>query len=181
MYLKEGKLDDALRELSKGFGPPTRERSLRAARALTEAYLKRGERDKSVALCNAILGTGAAAVEEYNSLAVAYQQMGKLDAAAGVAEKGVAAFPASAELHNNLATIYALRTEYARAAQEYQRAVELKPGLAEAYLDMGIIYNEYLKRPEKAAEAFRSYVVLKPEGKKRPDIAELLGSGAAER
>jgi tetratricopeptide (TPR) repeat protein len=92
-----------------------------------------------------------------------------------IAEKGVAKFPGDAALHNNLATLCAVRMEYDRAVREYQRAIELKPDLAEAYLDMGIIYKDYLKKKDKAIEAFRSYVALKPEGRRLPDVIKLLG------
>jgi Tfp pilus assembly protein PilF len=61
-----------------------------------------------------------------------------------------------------------------RAVAEYRKALEIDPGLAEAYLDIGIIFKDYLKDNGKAAEAFRRYVELKPEGKDLPEVAELL-------
>ncbi len=110
-----------------------------------------------------------------NSLILAHQQKGEIDKAIEVAEKGIALFPYSAPLHNNLATLHALRGDYKKAIAEYQKALEIKPDLAGAYLDMGIIYKEYLGGNDRAVEAFRSYVRLRPEGKKFPEVAELLG------
>ena len=175
--LEEGRLGEAAREIQRGLSGPTREQCAQSARRLAEALARKGATDEAVAVYTALLSAGIRSADVYNSLAILYQQMGRLDAAVETARAGVDSFPAVATLHNNLGTLYALRAEYARALSEYRRAVEIKPDLAEAYLDMGIIYKDCLKDRGKAVEAFRSYTVLKPEGKKIPEVAELLGGG----
>lgn len=175
-FMSAGRLDEAAAELRQGYGTHTAARCAALAGKLAEAYERRGAEASAAAVYRAMLAANIASPEIYNSLIVIYQQMGKLDAAAAAGEKGIAAFPGSAVLHNNLATVYALRANYERAVSEYQKAVGIAPGLAEAYLDMGIVYGSYLKQDDRAREAFRRYVELKPEGKTRPEVAEMLGA-----
>lgn len=175
LYLKEGRLDEAEREIRRGHSEKTRNDCFRAARELGKAYEERGNPDKAVEVYREMLKGGYRRPVVFNSLSLTYRKKGKLDAAIGVAEEAVSAFPDSAPLHNNLATLYALRTDYGQAVAEYQKAIEIKPDLAGAYLDMGIIYKDYLQDRGKATGAFRRYVELKPDGKMNPEVAELLG------
>ena len=174
-FIRRGELGKAEKELRLGYGEKTRARCLKAALDLGGAWAKRGEHEKAAAVYRAVLEAGGSDAKTFNLLLISHQKSGRIDAAVSTAERAVAAFPDNAALRNNLAVLYAMRKEYRRAIEEYRRAVKLDPGLAGAYLDMGIIYVDYLGERQKAAEAFRKYLVLEPEGRKRPEVIRVLG------
>lgn len=175
LYVKRGDLEKAERELRRGYEPGTREECLKAARELGNAWSERGEQEKASRVYLSMLEKGDPDPRSFNLLLITYQKMGKLDAAVEIGEKAVAAFPDDAALRNNLATLYALRKEYEPAIAEYRRAVKLDPSLAGVYLDMGIIYKDYLGDRDRAADYFRKYITLDPEGRKQPEVIKLLG------
>jgi protein O-GlcNAc transferase len=173
-YLKSGKLDEAWRELCAGFSREEREESFKSAAVLADTYRKKGEQEKAKEVYRSMLRAGCHDPAVFNALVTINQTAGDTDAALEFAEAGVGMFPGSAAMHNNLATLIAIKGDYVRAVAEYRKALEIDPGLAEAYLDIGIIFKDYLKDNGKAAEAFKRYVELKPEGKDLPEVAALL-------
>ncbi|MEJ2745283.1 MAG: tetratricopeptide repeat protein, partial [bacterium] len=175
--LEEGRLGEAAREIRSGMSKPTRERYARLTKRLAEAFAENGSTDEAIAAYKTLLSSGIRDADVYNSVAILQQETGKLDDAIVTMRESVYLYADVAELHNNLGTLYALKGEYDRALSEYGKAIKIKPDLAEAYLDIGIIYKDYLKNRGKAIGAFRKYVALKPDGKKVPEVAELLGGG----
>ncbi|MFH1777991.1 MAG: tetratricopeptide repeat protein, partial [Candidatus Omnitrophota bacterium] len=62
----------------------------------------------------------------------------------------------------NLGVIYTEKGKYDEAVEQYIRAIELDPVNVLAYYNLGIVYEEFLKTPEQAIEAYKKYIELNP-------------------
>jgi tetratricopeptide (TPR) repeat protein len=91
------------------------------------------------------------------NLGILYAQARDRDAALLSFARAVEANPGNAAALNWLGVLYRESGDYARAEQAYRRALAARPDYAAAQLNLGILYDLYLRRPQDAVAAYRSY------------------------
>jgi tetratricopeptide (TPR) repeat protein len=91
------------------------------------------------------------------NLGILYAQARQRDAALLSFSEAVEANPRNAIALNWLGVLYRERGDYAQAERTYRRALAASPDHAAALLNLGILYDVYLRRPQDAISAYRSY------------------------
>lgn len=91
------------------------------------------------------------------NLGILYVQANVRDAALQSFAHAVEANPGNAVALNWLGVLHRESGDYARAEQAYRRALTARPDYAAAQLNLGILYDVYLRRPQDAVAAYRSY------------------------
>jgi len=98
--------------------------------------------------------------QPYFSLGMLYQQKEEYDRAAQAFENVTRLDPKNAEAHMNLGVVLASLSKVNEAEKAYRAALALNPNLAEGYYNLGVLYEFHHHAPQKALEAYRTYVKL---------------------
>lgn len=99
-------------------------------------------------------------VEPYFSLGILYQQKEDYEHAAQALENVTRLDPKNSEAHLNLGVVYAALSKIDQAEKEYHAALAANPNLAEGHYNLGLLYEFHHHAPQKALEAYRTYVKL---------------------
>lgn len=91
------------------------------------------------------------------NLGILYAQARDRDGALRSFARAVEANPGNAVALNWLGVLYRESGDYARAEQAYRRSLAARHDYAPAQLNLGILYDVYLRRPQDALVAYRSY------------------------
>lgn len=65
-------------------------------------------------------------------------------------------------MHYNMAVIYAKEGRAREAEEEYLKALRIDPSDADIHYNLGILYDQDLKRSDKAVNHYRRYLTLRP-------------------
>jgi tetratricopeptide (TPR) repeat protein len=113
-----------------------------------------------------------------NSVAWSYAERGiKLDEALDFARRAIKAAPADAAILDTLGWVHYKRAEYADAEVQLKGTIELygkDPNVAEVWVHLGAVY-EKTKEIEKAKEAYRNALIIRPGYKEAVDALKRLG------
>lgn len=96
------------------------------------------------------------------AIAQQHASAGRLDEAIAACQASLAAVERSAPAHATLGYFYLDKGDASRALVEQRRALAIDPGLAEAHYGLGLAL--VATDPRGAAEAFRTYLRLVPNG-----------------
>lgn len=119
-------------------------------------------------------GNAAGAEREFRALADAYPtysgpllnlailqvKAGHFDDAEKSLRSAVDRNGSNAQAFNQLGIVYRKLGRFKEADVAYQRAVEIDPNYALAYLNLGVLCDLYLQQPQRALEAYESYLAL---------------------
>lgn len=79
-------------------------------------------------------------------------------------------WPQSAKAFSNLGEVYRRMNKIRSAEEAFLKAVEVDQKYADAHYNLGVLYDNHIKRPQKAALHFRKYLHLKPSS---PDARQV--------
>ncbi len=142
VLVREGRLEDGIRELQKALAIKPGDGSAQLNLALT--YEQAGLPAKAVPLFEraeaGAKGTNhplpASVLEDY---ARALQTIGRPAAAVVQMREAAAREPRSAAVHDDLGNLYALQKDWPHAEAAFSEAIRLKPDLAMAHLHLGFV------------------------------------------
>jgi Tfp pilus assembly protein PilF len=93
----------------------------------------------------------------HTNLGIVYAKTHRRKEAAAEFMQAVNISSGNAAAHNWLGVLARERGEYVRAEQWYKQAIAADSSYADAQLNLAILYEQYLKRPADALEAYRRY------------------------
>jgi Flp pilus assembly protein TadD len=91
------------------------------------------------------------------NLGILHAQARDREAALASFSRAIEANPDNAVALNWLGVLYRENGDYLRAERAYRRAIAVRPDYLAAQLNLGILYDVYLRRPQDAVAAYRSY------------------------
>jgi hypothetical protein len=91
-----------------------------------------------------------------------------LDEAAAVYRAALALRPGSLAVRNNLAQTYAAQGRSAEARREFEAILRADPGYANAHFNLAVLLDDGMHQPKLAAEHYRRYLALAPDGEDAP-------------
>ncbi|MBW2184659.1 MAG: tetratricopeptide repeat protein, partial [Deltaproteobacteria bacterium] len=159
IYVKEGRLDEALTELKKAIS--INSDSFEARSNLGIVYSKKGMPDKAIDEYKKALKINPDYVPAHTNLGNIYGSTGRLDEAIAEYKKAIDINPDYAEAHYNLGSIYSSKGMFREAINEYKKTLDINPTIAEAHFNLGTIYEKEGKLDD-AIKEYTLAISLKP-------------------
>jgi tetratricopeptide (TPR) repeat protein len=159
IYVREGRLDEALTALEKALliNPDAFE----ARTNLGIVYSKKGLIEEAIGEYQKALKINPDYGPAHTNLGNIYGSTGRPDEAMAEFQKAIASNPDNAEAHYNLGIIYRSKGMFSEAIDEYKKTLAVNPTIAEAHYNLGTVYARTGKIDE-AVKAYRLALELKP-------------------
>ncbi|MGD8846895.1 MAG: tetratricopeptide repeat protein, partial [Desulfobacteraceae bacterium] len=159
LYLRQGKVDNAVSQLRKGYHLVERNQSIAAE--LTGILIAAERFKDALALCNDRLGKNPKEAFALNLKGETFVKMKKYDQALKAFERATKIEPMWAEASNNLAAVYLQQGKIKAAVKNLKSSLDKNPKNPAAYLTLGKIYEQD-KKYDKAMEIYESAIQAVP-------------------